>query len=155
MVRIVARGALGVLLLLATGSALARWCDAPFKDVAVTAHSVVLVSYDASQPTRLPVVEVLRGESFEGPLVLAPYEVGSFEPRSGDRFLIALSDSGRPIKTMTGMGACGAVWILPIQRGKLKARYRPDYDGRSRSISLEALRIDLRATPDGLLAGAE
>ena len=142
--RAAARWALVCFLATLASAPEAAWCDLLFKDVAGDAGLIVLVEYETTKGTTatIRVVETIKGDPGTIP-VAAPAELELFGPRNGDRFMMALSEGGTWIRYVHGTGACAAISVLPIRGGKLRARHRSDYDGASRSMTLEELLADL------------
>ena len=137
--------AAGVLACCFFAAPAGAWCDLLFKDVAEGSDLIVLVEYSTMkhQPGRLSVVETIKGRA--GDLALTPARFGleRYEPRNGDQFLLALGRDGDLVRYIQGTGACSAISILPVRGGKLRARYRVDYDGASKAMSLDQLRAEL------------
>lgn len=130
--------------LTAVPAAAEMWCDLPFKDVAGSASAIALARYDADgAEDRLPVVELIRGELATEVVTVDPGALRGYRLRDGQLFVFALDPSGRPIRALGETGYCEPVSILPIHRGMVRARFRPDYDGRSRPLPLDELRAEM------------
>jgi hypothetical protein len=122
-----------------------RWCDLPFKDVAAVAHAVVLARYEAGPRPVLVVEDVIKGHCERTNVWVDSEEVSRYDPRTADTFLLALGPDYRAIDTVRGMGACDAVSILPIHSGKLRSKFRGDYDGQRKALTLDEIRTELNA----------
>ena len=136
------------IALLSAAPASRAFCDFVFKDVAEHAPVVVLVEYQEAKGEEpiLRVVEVLKGESDRETLRLGPHGLKVYDPSNGSQFLLALTHDHTLVKSVMGMGACTPISVLALRRGKLRGSERSNYDGESKSMTLEQLRADLNGS---------